>query len=60
MFFILQSVIGVVTIIFGALTIPAGCAVFNAPKITAIITLALGIIYSLSIVSMRGRLEPVT
>lgn len=57
-FFVVEIAHGLAAIIFGTFTTAGGCAVFNATKICAMVTLGFGIIYSFFLFVMRFRLLP--
>jgi hypothetical protein len=58
LFLALQIATSTASIRFGASTVPDGCDVFNVTKISAMVTLGLGVFYSGAITVMRGRLDP--
>ncbi|KAK4947837.1 hypothetical protein LTR10_013345 [Elasticomyces elasticus] len=57
-FFVVQIAYGVTAIVFGTYTVADGCAIFNATKICAMVTLVFGFVYSFILFIMRLRLLP--
>lgn len=59
-FLVVQVGLVISAIIFGKNTLPEGCEIFNTAKICAMVTLGVGLVYSLAILITRFKMLPIT